>query len=230
MDKRKILGLVRKQVRKFNDEPVAQSAVVARRAVLWPLSKELGTTHAPAALSATLVLKAWRDRVVDLAVTDYAPVQNFVRRTICFNCCPSMVRSEGPKTIPCHDHACPWCYGRRVERLSKLIGLDDKSKFDRLFKRHVPVITRRESVVRSDASGPDAVAQFTSEAADACARYFYGYHTPERRWLAFYRAVDVAPWYACGGRMGWSILTRTPGPRQGDVVHGLSAATAAGRS
>ena len=46
MDERKILGLVRKQVRKFNDEPVAQSAVVARRAVLWPLSKELGTTHA----------------------------------------------------------------------------------------------------------------------------------------------------------------------------------------
>src|SRR6516165_7383729 len=122
MDKRKILGLVRKQARKFNNEPVAQSAVVARRAVLWPLSKELGTTHAQAALSATLVLKAWRDRVVDLAVTDYAPVQKFVRRTICFNCCPSMVRSEGPKTIPCHDHACPWCYGRRVERLSKLIG------------------------------------------------------------------------------------------------------------
>ena len=230
MDKRKILGLVRKQVRKFNDEPVAQSAIVAGRSVLWPLSKELGTTHAQTVLSATLLLKAWRDRVLDPAVTGYSPLQGYARRTACFNCRPSMVRSEGPKTIPCHDHACPRCYGRRVERLSKLIGLDDKSKFDRLFKRHVPVITRRESVVRSDASGPDAVAQFTSEAADACARYFYGYHTPERRWLAFYRAVDVAPWYACGGRMGWSILTRTPGPRQGDVVHGLSAATAAGRS
>ena len=117
-----------------------------------------------------------------------------------------------------------------MERLSKLIGPDDKSKFDRLSNRHVPVITRRESAVRSDASGPDASARFTPEATAACAQHFCGYHTPERRWPAFYRAADVVPWYACGGRMGWSIPTRTPGLRQGDVVRGLSAATAAGRN
>src|SRR5262245_43367645 len=122
MDKRQILSLVRNQPRKFNDDPVAKSAIVATRSVLWPLFKQLGATHAQAALSATLILQAWRDRVLDLAVTGYAPLQGYARRTACFNCCPSMVRSEGPKTIPCHDQACPWCYGRRAERLGKLTG------------------------------------------------------------------------------------------------------------
>ena len=234
MDERKILGLVRKQVRKFNDEPVAQSAVVARRAVLWPLSKELGTTHAQADFCASVLLKAWHQRVVDLAVADYSPLlRHYYRRLLYTNCMPSMVRYTGPKTLVCHDAACPWCFGRRSERLGELMGLDDKARFARLLKHHVPVITRKETLVPSKPWDPDGVsygtdvlAQFTPEATDACARYFYGYHTPERRWLAFYRAVDVAPWYACGGRMGWSILTRTLGLRRGDVVHGSSAAAA----
>jgi hypothetical protein len=79
-----------------------------------------------------------------------------------------------------------------VQRLGNKVGLDDKAKFNRLFKRHVPVITRRESVVSSDTYRPDALARFTSEAADACAQYFSGYHLPSRRWLAFYWAIDVA--------------------------------------
>ena len=101
MDKRQIFSPIWKQSRKVNDDPVAQSAVAARRSVLWPLSKELGTTHAQTALSATLLLTAWRGRVLDLAVTGYSPPQGDARRTACFNCRPSMVRSEGPKTIPC---------------------------------------------------------------------------------------------------------------------------------
>jgi hypothetical protein len=73
MGNRKILSVAGRQPRNFNDLPVSQSAIVARRAVLWPLAKELGTNYAQADFCASFVLRAWQQRVVDLAVTDYSP-------------------------------------------------------------------------------------------------------------------------------------------------------------
>jgi hypothetical protein len=122
----------------YTEDAVAVSALSARRAVLWLLSKEAGTTHPELKASARKVRQLWTERLNDLATTALPRYANRRLRLAMANCLPSTVRTvPGPTKLSCANTAiCPWCYSRRVQLLGNRLGLDDG-------ERRLAVLTER---------------------------------------------------------------------------------------
>lgn len=136
----------------FNDDPVSGSAIVARRAVLWPLSAAFGTEFPNPTLAARLVLLQWRDLVKRLAEAGFDKLTKFTQQTLCGNCFPSTVCSPTrPLTFVCRYAFCPWCHSRKVERLAEKLGFDDSERFHRLLDQRQAFIAVYNSSIGLDA-------------------------------------------------------------------------------
>ena len=99
------------------------SAHTARLAILWPILGQLANSEDGQIGALQLLLKRYRERLLELYSFGYEKLQGEDTRRLEFarNCWPSMGLIEpvtGSSGGVCdRTQICPWCYGRRVIRM-----------------------------------------------------------------------------------------------------------------
>lgn len=203
----------------FDDDAVSGAAVLARRAVLWPLSKALGTTHPDPVLAAKLVLFNWRALVKNLSGLGPSGFVDYKGQMLHSNCYPSMVCSKTrPLSMVCRYVCCPWCHGRRAQKLAEKAGFNDSTLFGALTYDMICFLAEhRTSVLAFDASSEASIEGLRAH-LDTEATVCRALVRANKGLKAAFWQVTCDPAQTPAGDPCWDVCARMFGLRQPDKV------------
>lgn len=128
----------------FNDSGVDDASSLVRRLVLFNIANEVNrkagkeNTHLTPSAAAITVLVWWRALVEEMAKNSAGGIaeDNWKKKMGCINCFPNSVRVDNKVAWVCTHTHCPWCYGRRIQKVINSVWYGDRERQVELMKGH----------------------------------------------------------------------------------------------